>query len=57
MKLNKYTKKDHFFLSFINTILKVVARYKLYTFMNGYLGYNQISIAPKDQHKMTFIIL
>lgn len=46
--LNKYTCKDHFPLPFMNTILDEVARHELYTFMDGYSSYNQISIAPKD---------
>ena len=53
--LNKRTQKDHFPLSFINTILDEVAGHELYTFMDGYSGYNQISIAPEDHHKTAFI--
>ena len=52
---NKRTQKDHFPLPFINTILDEVAGHELYTFMDGYSGYNQISIAPKDHHKTVFI--
>jgi hypothetical protein len=26
-----------------------------FSLKNGFLGYNQIQIEPKDQHKMTFI--
>ena len=53
--LNKRTQKDHFPLPFINTILDEVAGQELYTFMDGYSGYNQISIAPEDHHKTAFI--
>ena len=53
--LNRRTQKDHFPLPFINTILDEVAGHKLYTFIDGYSGYNQISIAPKDHHKTAFI--
>ena len=53
--LNKRTQKDHFPLPFINTILDEVAGHELYTFMDGYSGYNQISIALEDHHKTTFI--
>ena len=38
--LNKRTQKDHFPLPFINTILDEVAGHELYTFMDGYSGYN-----------------
>ena len=53
--LNKRTQKDHFPLPFIHIILDEVARHELYTFMDGYSGYNQISIAPEDHHKTAFI--
>lgn len=53
-KLNQATQKDHFPLPFINTILEEVAGHELYTFMDGYSGYNQISIHPEDYHKTAF---
>ena len=53
--LNKRTQKDHFPLPFINIILDEVAGHELYTFMDGYSSYNQISIAPEDHHKTAFI--
>ena len=53
--LNKWTQKDHFPLPFINTILDEVVGHELYTFMDGYSGYNRISIAPEDHNKTTFI--
>jgi hypothetical protein len=28
--------------------------HELYTFMDGYLGYNQVFMAPKDYHKAGF---
>jgi len=55
-KFNKCTQKDHFPLPFLNTILEEVADYELYTFMDEYSGYNQISICPKDQNKTVFIM-
>ena len=53
-QLNKQTRKDHFPLPFVNTILDEVAGHELYTFMDGYSDYNQISIAPEDWHKTAF---
>ena len=44
-QLNKNTRKDHFPLPFINTIIDEVAGNEMFTFMDGYSGYNQISIA------------
>ena len=53
-KLNKATKKDHFPLPFLDQILDRIAGYMFYCFLDGYSGYNQISIAPEDQAKTTF---
>ena len=53
-KLNKATHKDHFPLPFLDQILDRLARYEYYCFLDGYSGYNQISIAPEDYEKMTF---
>ena len=50
-KLNKATRKDHFPLSFLDQMLDRLAGYEYYCFLDGYFGYNQIAIAPKDQEK------
>jgi hypothetical protein len=34
----------------------MIARYETYSFLNGYLGYHQILITPKDRYKTTFVI-
>jgi hypothetical protein len=52
--LNARTFKNHFLLSFISTIVNEITGNELYSFMDGYLRYNQVSIAPKDWHKMAF---
>ena len=53
-KLNKNTQKDHFPLPFIDQMLDRLVGREYYCFLNGYSGYNQIVIAPEDQHKTTF---
>ena len=53
-ELNKETKKDHFPLPFIDQVLDTLAGKKYFSFLDGYSGYNQISISPKDQDKTTF---
>ena len=53
-KLNHVTRKDHFFLPFIYQMLDKLASHGFYCFLNGYSGYNQILIEPKDQEKTTF---
>ncbi|KAH9717547.1 hypothetical protein KPL71_021867 [Citrus sinensis] len=53
-KLNKATRKDHFPLPFIDQMLDRLAGKQYYCFLDEYLGYNQITIAPEDQEKTTF---
>ena len=53
-KLNNATSKNHFPLPFIDQIVEKLARQKLYCFLDGYSGYNQIAIHPEDQQKTTF---
>ena len=53
-KLNIDNKKDHFPLPFIDQILERLARWDFYYFLDGYSGYNQVAVHPKDQEKTTF---
>jgi hypothetical protein len=36
-------------------VLNTLAGYEAYFFLDGYLGYHQISIVPKDKYKITFV--
>ncbi|KAL3678283.1 hypothetical protein R1sor_021239 [Riccia sorocarpa] len=54
-KLNEHTVKDPYPLPFIDDILDKVAGKEAYTFMDGFSGYNQVSIATEDQNKTAFI--
>ena len=53
-KLNTATRKDNFPLPFIDQMLDRLAGHPHFCFLDGYSGYNQISIAPEDQEKTTF---
>ena len=53
-KLNSATKKDHFTLPFIDQILGRLAGSNYLCYLDGYSGYNQISIHPDEQEKTTF---
>eukprot|EP00253_Pinus_taeda_P004780 PITA_04780 len=53
-ELNKATQKDHFPLPFIDQVLDTLSGKKLFSFLDGFSGYTQIQIAPKDQDKTTF---
>ena len=48
------TRKDHFPLPFIDQMLDRLAGNEYFFFLDGYSGYNRITIAPKDQEKTTF---
>ena len=54
-KLNKTTRKDHFPLPFLDQMLDRLAGHEYYYFLDGYSGYNQITISPEDQEKTTFM--
>nr|GEW82958.1 reverse transcriptase domain-containing protein [Tanacetum cinerariifolium] len=53
-KLNEATRKDHFPLPFMDQMLERLARNQYYCFLDGFSGYFQIPIDPKDQEKITF---
>ena len=53
-KLNTTTKNDHYPLPFIDQMLNRLARHPYFCFLDGYLGYNQISIASENLDKTTF---
>nr|GEV84838.1 reverse transcriptase domain-containing protein [Tanacetum cinerariifolium] len=53
-KLNEATRKDHFPLPFMDQMLKRLAANQYYCFLDGFFGYFQIHIDPKDQEKTTF---
>ncbi|GJS15134.1 reverse transcriptase domain-containing protein [Tanacetum coccineum] len=53
-KLNEATRKDHFPLSFMDQMLERLAGNEYYCFLDGFSGYFQIPIDPKDQEKTTF---
>nr|GEZ69150.1 reverse transcriptase domain-containing protein [Tanacetum cinerariifolium] len=53
-KLNEATRKDHFPLPFMDQMLERLAWNEYYYFLDGFSGYFQIPIDPRDQEKTTF---
>nr|GEV47705.1 reverse transcriptase domain-containing protein [Tanacetum cinerariifolium] len=53
-KINEATRKDHFPLPFMDQMLERLAGNKYYCFLDGFSGYFQIPVDPKDQEKTTF---
>jgi hypothetical protein len=47
--LNKVCPKDNFPTPFIDQTIDECAGCKAFSFMDGFLGYSQIQIKPKDQ--------
>jgi hypothetical protein len=54
-KFNVTTKKDLYSLPFTNEVINTIGRHEVYTFLDGFLGYHHISIAPKEQHKTVIV--
>ena len=53
--LNRASPKDDFPQPHIDILVENTARSSTYSFMDGFSGYNQIKMAPKDKAKTTFI--
>lgn len=51
-RLNAATILDLFLLSFTDSLLDEVARKEIYTFLDGFNGYNQVKMAPEDHDKI-----
>ncbi|GJW04616.1 reverse transcriptase domain-containing protein [Tanacetum coccineum] len=54
-KLNDATRKDHFPLPFMDQMLKRLVGNEYHCFLDGFSGYFQIPIDPKDQENTTFM--
>jgi hypothetical protein len=53
--LNKACPKDNSLIPFIDHILDECVGSKVFSFMDGFSGYNQIQIKLEDRHKMEII--
>ena len=53
--LNRASPKDDFPLPHIDILVDNTAQAKVFSFMDGFSGYNQIKMAPDDMEKTTFI--
>ena len=57
LDLNRASPKDNFPLPHIDVLVDNTANFALFSFMDGFLGYNQIKMALEDMEKMTFVTL
>ena len=53
--LNKTCPKDHFRMPKINQLVNVTYRHPKMSFLNAFQGYHQITLAPEEQEKTSFI--
>ena len=53
--LNKASLKDDFPMPHIDILVDNIVGHALLSFMDGFSGYNQIKMAPKDMEKTSFI--
>jgi len=54
--LNKCSKKDNYPLPKMEHLLQKVSGAKVMSFLDGFLGYNQVAVHPDDQEKTAFTI-
>ena len=55
--LNRASPKDNFPLPHIDVLVDNTASFALFSFMDGFSGYNQIKMAPKEIEKTMFVTL
>ena len=55
--LNRASPKDNFPLPHIDTLVDNTAKHSLFSFMDGFSGYNQIRMALEDIEKTTFLTM
>ena len=55
--LNRASPKDNFPLPHINILVDTTTKNSLFSFMDRFLGYNQIRIAPEDMEKTIFMTM
>ena len=53
--LNKASPKDDFPFPHIDMLVDSTARHAMLSFVDGFVGYNQIMMAPEDREKTSFI--
>ena len=55
MDLNRAYPKDSYPLPWIDTLVDLMARHELLSFMDAFLGYNQIKMKEEDQERTSFV--
>lgn len=53
--LNKASPKDDFLLPYIDVLVDNTTKFSVFSFMDGFFGYNQVKMAPEDMENTIFI--
>jgi hypothetical protein len=53
IKLNKFTRKYHYPLPFIDQMLERLSKHSHFCYLDGYSGFSQIHVHKDDQEKTT----
>ena len=53
--LNRASPKDGFPLHHIDILVNNTIQHKVFSFIEGFSGYNQIKMVPEDMEKTTFV--
>ena len=53
--LNRSNPKDDFPLPHIDILIENTTQHKVFSFIDGFSGYNQIKMAPGEMKKTTFV--
>ena len=55
--LNRVSPKDNFLLPHIDILVDNTVKHALFSFMDGFFGYNQIKMAPENMEKTIFVTM
>ena len=55
--LNQGNPKDNFSFPHIDSLVDNTTKNSLFSFMDGFLGYNQIRMEPEDMEKTKFVTM
>lgn len=55
-KFNTLTLKNHNLLSYIKNIIDEVTRHRIYSFLDSFLEYYEVSMAGANKNKTIFLI-
>jgi hypothetical protein len=55
LKIESTNQKKSISITFLDLILDIVVGHKMYSFMDGYSGYNQVKMAKENKEKKNYL--